>query len=96
VFLTDSGDNVTASTPGDLPIVLRHLLERKVQARSSPASMTGQPPRNVLRRALVRKLRLSIGASIEKRFGPPLDAEMEVVRLVNRPRSQSVAWEVWK
>ena len=31
VFLTDSGDNVTASTPGDLPIVLRHLVERKVQ-----------------------------------------------------------------
>ena len=30
VFLTDSGDNVTASTPGDLPVVLRHLVERKV------------------------------------------------------------------
>ena len=33
VFLTDSGDNVTASTPGDLPIVLRHLVERKVEER---------------------------------------------------------------
>jgi len=32
VFLTDSGDNVTASTPGDLPLVLRHLVERKVES----------------------------------------------------------------
>jgi microcystin degradation protein MlrC len=32
VFLTDSGDNVTASTPGDLPIVLRHLVESKVKS----------------------------------------------------------------
>ena len=31
VFLTDSGDNVTASTPGDLPIVLRHLVVRRVK-----------------------------------------------------------------
>jgi hypothetical protein len=29
VFLTDSGDNVTAGTPGDLPLVLRRLLESK-------------------------------------------------------------------
>ena len=33
VFLTDSGDNVTASAPGDLPIVLRHLLEQKAPRR---------------------------------------------------------------
>ena len=32
-------------------------------------------------------MRLSIGATIEKRFGPPLEAEVEVVRLVNSPRS---------
>ena len=31
VFLTDSGDNVTASAPGDLPLVLRHLVERKAK-----------------------------------------------------------------
>ena len=29
VFLTDSGDNVTASAPGDSTIVLRHLIDRK-------------------------------------------------------------------
>jgi microcystin degradation protein MlrC len=29
---------------------------------------------------------LSLGASIETRFGPPLEAEVEVVRLVARPR----------
>ncbi|MGB6045707.1 MAG: M81 family metallopeptidase, partial [Pirellulales bacterium] len=32
VFLTDSGDNVTASTPGDSIVVLRHLVEQKVRS----------------------------------------------------------------
>lgn len=37
VFLTDRGGNVTASAPGDLPVVLRHLVERKVPGASSPS-----------------------------------------------------------
>ncbi len=86
VFLTDSGDNVTASTPGDLPVVLRHLVERKIrnalvaglndEAATSKCFEVGEG----------KKLRLAIGASIEKRFGPPLAAELEVVRLVRTPR----------
>jgi len=32
------------------------------------------------------RIHLSIGASIEKRYGPPLEAEAEVVRLVHQPR----------
>jgi microcystin degradation protein MlrC len=86
VFLTDSGDNVTASAPGDLPVVLRHLVERKVKS----AVVAGLNDRAALTRCFEagegRKVRLSIGATIEKRHGPPLEADVEVVRLVNSPR----------
>jgi microcystin degradation protein MlrC len=86
VFLTDSGDNVTASTPGDLPIVLRHLVERKVKS----AVVAGLNDKAATEKCFAagegRKLRLSIGATIEKRFGPPLEAEVEVVRLIPNPR----------
>jgi microcystin degradation protein MlrC len=86
VFLTDSGDNVTASTPGDLPIVLRHLVERKV----SSAVVAGINDTAAVNRCFAagegQKLSLSIGASIEKRFGPPFDTEAQVVRLVQDRR----------
>jgi microcystin degradation protein MlrC len=82
VFLTDSGDNVTASTPGDLPIVLRHLVERKVK-NAVVAGINGEAAtRQCFEAGVGKRLQLSIGATVEKRFGPPLTAEAEVVRLV--------------
>ena len=90
VLLTDSGDNVTASTPGDLPIVLRHLVERKVPH----ALVFGiQDPQSVARCFAAgegKTVRLSIGAFIEKRFGPPFEAEAQVVRLVKDRRAAAV------
>jgi microcystin degradation protein MlrC len=55
VFLTDSGDNVTASTPGDLPIVLRHLVERKVKSAVVAGLNDGGPRPPVSRRVKERK-----------------------------------------
>lgn len=87
IFLTDSGDNVTASAPGDLPIVLRHLIEQKA-ARAIVAGIVDEAAVGRCFAAGPGKtLRLSIGATIEKRCGPPLVGEVEVVRLVNeKPR----------
>ena len=86
VFLTDSGDNVTASTPGDLPIVLRHLVERN--ARN--AVVAGINDTAAVGRCFEvgegKSLALSIGATVEKRFGSPLEQVAEVVRLVKSPR----------
>jgi microcystin degradation protein MlrC len=86
VFLTDSGDNVTASTPGDLPIVLRYLVERKVGS----AVVAGINDAAAVNRCFAagegEKLSVSIGATIEKRFGPPLETEVQVVRLVENRR----------
>ena len=90
VLLTDSGDNVTASTPGDLPIVLRHLIERRV----SGALVSGiYDPASVARCVEAgegKTVWLSIGAFIETRFGPPLETEAHVVRLVKERRAAVV------
>jgi microcystin degradation protein MlrC len=78
IFLTDSGDNVTASAPGDLPIVLRHLIEQK----ASRAIVAGILDEAAVGRCFAagpgKILRLSIGATIEKRFGPPLVGDIEI------------------
>ncbi len=88
VFLTDSGDNVTASTPGDLPIVLRHLVGAGLEP--ARAVVAGINDTEAVNRCFAagegKKLPLSIGATIEKRFGPPLQVEAEVVRLIKGPR----------
>ena len=86
VFLTDSGDNVTASTPGDLPVVLRHLVERNAKS-AVVAGINDAPAVNrCFEAGEGKRLPLSLGATIEKRFGPPLEVEAEVVRLVASPR----------
>ena len=86
VFLTDSGDNVTASTAGDLPIVLRHLVERGVRSAVVACINDSVALQKCFLAGEGNKLRLSIGANIEKRHGPPFEAEAEVVRLVQQPR----------
>ncbi len=86
VFLTDSGDNVTASTPGDLPIVLRHLVERRVKSALVTGLNDPAATAKCFEAGEGRKVRLSLGATVEKRFGPPLAAEVAVVRLVKSPR----------
>ena len=91
VLLTDSGDNVTASTPGDLPVVLRHLVERKVER----ALVSGIHDPGAVERCFAAgegaTLRLAIGAFIETRFGPPFQVEARVVRLTERPRAAVVS-----
>ena len=86
VFLTDSGDNVTASTPGDLPIVLRHLVERKVKSGVAAGIYDAAATRRCFEAGEGKSLQLSIGCSVEKRFGPPLQTRAEVVRLARQHR----------
>jgi microcystin degradation protein MlrC len=82
VFLTDSGDNVTASTPGDLPVVLRHLLVRKVENAVVAGINDAVATKRCFEAGAGKSINLSIGATIEKRYGPPVKADVEVVRLV--------------
>ena len=87
VFLTDSGDNVTASAPGDLPIVLRHLLEQKAPDAVVADIFDAAAAQKCFAAGEGKRLKLSIGAKIEKRHGPPLECEAEVVKLIDaKPR----------
>jgi microcystin degradation protein MlrC len=87
IFLTDSGDNVTASAPGDLPIVLRHLIEQKASRAIVAGILDEAAVARCFEAGPGKTLHLSIGATIEKRFGPPLTGDVEVLRLVNeKPR----------
>ena len=82
VFLTDSGDNVTASTPGDMPLVLRHLVERKVSSAVVACINDAAAIKRCIEAGEGKKIRLSIGATIEKRYGPPLETDAVVVKIV--------------
>jgi microcystin degradation protein MlrC len=90
VFLTDSGDNVTAGTPGDLPLVLRHLVEKKVKS----AVVAGINDSAAVNRCIAagegKTLKLSIGATVEKRFGPPFEVEAQVIRVITTGRAKAV------
>jgi len=90
VLLTDSGDNVTASTPGDLPIVLRHLVERKVSRALVFGIHDPQSVGHCFEAGEGATVRLSIGAFIEKRFGPPFETGAHIVRLVKARRAAVV------
>jgi len=90
VFLTDSGDNVTASTPGDLPIVLRHLIEKKAKEALVAGIRAAPATDRCLEAGEGKQVQLSIGADIETRFGPPLEVEAEVVRLVRTGNPMAV------
>jgi microcystin degradation protein MlrC len=73
---------VTAGAPGDLPLVLRRLVERNV-AGALVAGIDDPPAvRQCSQAGAGKTLRLSIGAGVETRFGPPFTAEALVVRLV--------------
>src|SRR5262249_20814512 len=80
VFLTDRGDNVTAGTPGDMPLVLRHLVERKVKNALVAGINDPQAVTRCIEAGEGKTLKLSIGAGIEKRFGPPLETEAQIIR----------------
>jgi microcystin degradation protein MlrC len=86
VFLTDSGDNVTASTPGDLPIVLRHLVDRGVQSAVVACINDAEALNRCFEAGEGKQIHVSIGATIEKRYSPPLESEVRVIRLLQQPR----------
>ncbi|HNS19793.1 MAG TPA: M81 family metallopeptidase [Sedimentisphaerales bacterium] len=86
VFLTDSGDNVTASAPGDLPLVLRHLVERKVNDAVVAGINDAAAVARCFEAGVGKRVSLSIGCTVETRFGPPLKAEAQVVRLIENSR----------
>ena len=86
VFLTDSGDNVTGSAPGDLPGVLRHLIEHEIRDAVVAGITDPQAVDRCFSAGEGATLFLAIGATIETKVDPPLAGEARVLRLVADPR----------
>ena len=93
VFLTDSGDNVTASTPGDLPIVLRHLVKRKVRSAVVACINDTAATQRCFNAGEGARIRIPIGATIEKRYGPSLESEVDVIHLIRRTKMAVIKME---
>ncbi len=88
VYISDSGDNVTAGAPGDSPL----LAARLIAARAPSALVAG-----VVDPAAVQAcaeagagatLRLRIGGGLDGRSGPPLIADVVVERVTGEPGAQ--------
>jgi len=86
VFLSDSGDNVTAGAPGDLPLVLQRLVERKVAGAVVAGISDPRAVEQCFQAGEGKVLRLAIGASVETRLVSPFPCEAVIVRLLEEPR----------
>lgn len=107
VFITDSGDNVTAGAPGDTTIVLKHLLARHVKD-AVVAGITDPAAVEACEKAGVgNQVRLSIGGKLDTAHGKPLeiagtvrfvsptaDATYEIIRGLVRPAGKTAVVEV--
>lgn len=85
VFVSDSGDNVTAGAAGDVPVVLRALLE----AGAGDAVVAGIADAEAVARCLEAgtgaRLTLNVGGKLDRVNGSPLEVAGRVVS-VNPPR----------
>lgn len=83
VFISDSGDNVTAGAPGDVSIFIEHLLDLKVE----DAVVAGiyDPDAVCLCReaGLGGDLKTPIGGKIDKINGYPVEVKGRVVNLID-------------
>ena len=62
VYLTDSGDNVTSGSPGDLTIVLQHLIESKVKDAVVPGITAPQIVRRCRQAGKGVNVKISLGS----------------------------------
>jgi microcystin degradation protein MlrC len=82
VFISDSGDNVTAGAPGDVPIFIERLLEFKVEDAVVAGIYDPDAVRLCMDAGLGSYVRTSIGGKIDKINGYPVEVKGNVVNLI--------------
>lgn len=85
VFISDSGDNVTAGAPGDSPVVLRQLLSSRVEGALVAGLCDPVAVRRCVAAGIGSTVRLDLGASCDLGVGPPVRAEVKIERLASDP-----------
>jgi microcystin degradation protein MlrC len=85
VFLSDSGDNVTAGAAGDLPVVLGRLLARGARDALVAGLADGESVERCARAGEGAEVELSVGGKLDPGHGGPLPLRVRVVRLSADP-----------
>jgi len=83
VFISDSGDNVTAGAPGDVPIFVERLLEFKVKDAVVAGIYDPEAVRLCMDAGLGGSVKTSIGGKIDKINGYPVEVKGNVVNLID-------------
>ena len=90
VVVADPSDNPGGGAPGDSTVILRRLIERKVQGAAVGPMWDPMAVRLCFMAGVGGKLRLRFGGKIAPTSGQPIDAEVTVTALV-RDASQAFA-----
>jgi microcystin degradation protein MlrC len=94
VYISDSGDNVTAGAPGDSPLLVTRLLA----AGATDALVAGLVDPEAVRACAAAgvgdTVQLRIGATLDPRSGPPLACDAVVERLDGSPASREATTAV--
>jgi microcystin degradation protein MlrC len=95
LLVSDAGDNVTAGGVGDLPVMLRALLDERVRASGRSILLAGMAdPEAVAACAAAgagADIRLEVGGSADPRHGPPVPIDVTVERVFPRSDGLTVA-----
>jgi microcystin degradation protein MlrC len=81
VFLNDSGDNLTAGAPGDVPAVLKALLEADAQDAVVAAIADEAATAICFEAGEGALVDLSVGGKMDTLNGSPLEIQAEVIRV---------------
>ena len=85
VFLTDSGDNITAGTPGDTTCFLKALLQRQVPDAVLAGITDPQNTLTCFESGLGARVTLNVGGKLDTVNSHPLRISGEVVNLHDPP-----------
>lgn len=81
VFITDSGDNITAGAPGDTTIFLKKLLEHKVSDAVVAGITDPENTQTCFARGLGAVVTLSVGGKLDTDHSKPLTVTGEIIHL---------------
>ena len=81
VFISDSGDNVTAGAAGDIPIFVEHLLSMNVTDAVVGGIIDPEAVKLCREAGVGSRLRIEIGGKIDRINGYPIDVEGRVVSI---------------
>jgi microcystin degradation protein MlrC len=91
VYISDSGDNVTAGAPGDSPLIAARLVAAGASGTLVAGIVDPAAVQSCATAGVGATVQLRVGAALDARSGPPLVAKAIVERVSGEPTAQSAA-----